>query len=651
MDQKAPDPQQRAVIEADPAARILVHAGPGTGKTQVSALRLAHLISAGLKPGEILTLSFSRSAVRTLMRRLERSAGASAAVTEDLRHLSVRTFDSWTFRILRQLGETPTDLLATSYEKNIRTLTERIEGEDASAVRTLLGGVRHVIIDEFQDLPGVRGRLVLALLRLLAPQTGGGAGFTVLGDPAQAIYGFAAGAEDSGESEKEDYWAMLWACYGDTLREIELTRNYRAVTSLSEVTLQLRNILRRKTAGEKKLEMVDRFIDQLPTSTTRLSAEWLICLPEGSVAILTRTNGEALRVAQQLLGKDVEGPGVPFILQLAGYRHPVPAWIAALLSQLRAGNLVKSRFDQIYAHITGKYSAAQIEALRLPPADAAWSRLLHASGAAETETSLDMTELRKRMDWPDAFPDDQAVPDAGLYITTIHQAKGMEFDSVALLRHERGEQESSNMDRAEEACVNFVAITRAGKQLGAIGADCIFKAPVQREFAKGARSRLCHWWSGWVNLEIGIAGDINAAGFVDTRIHEGTEKIAVVQQLLLTGAASLRGYKVLLCKRASPENPAHVLYGIHLQNPDGGPGALIGITAPQLTYDLLSLLSNGFSLPQRIMNLRIGEVVTVRGSDELPEYVPEPYHLSRLWLGVTLIGTGDFKPFKKGGKG
>ncbi|RVH58743.1 hypothetical protein CN198_32085 [Sinorhizobium meliloti] len=47
-----------SALGADPNARILVEAGPGTGETQLSALRLAGLIRRSLSPGQILVLSF-----------------------------------------------------------------------------------------------------------------------------------------------------------------------------------------------------------------------------------------------------------------------------------------------------------------------------------------------------------------------------------------------------------------------------------------------------------------------------------------------------------------------------------------------------------------------------------------------------------------
>jgi DNA helicase-2/ATP-dependent DNA helicase PcrA len=651
MKNESLDLKQHEVIESEATARILVHAGPGTGKTQVSAMRLARLVASGLRPSQILVLSFSRSAVRTLAKRLESRTSEDATVVEDLKHLSIRTFDSWTFRVLRQLGERPETLLARTHDQNIALLAETIEGKDGREVQSLLKDIRHLIIDEFQDLPGVRGRLVLALLNLLAPPGTSSTGFTVLGDEAQAIYGFAIrqGGEDA--TSQANSWMVLRERYGPELFEIELDRNYRAAAPLADIAARLRQMLRQDISGSQKLANVTELIAGLPISSAALSPDWLTCLPLGSVAILTRTNGEALRVTQKLLGKSVAGPAVPISLQLAGYRHPVPAWIAALLSPLRVQHLPKSQFEKIFVHCSQKLSDAAMKMLRLPDVDNAWLRLLRACGAPDSSTAIDLASLRQRLDWPDAFPDDHVLSDAGLYITTIHQSKGMEFDSVALLQHDTEEHEDAPDYPEEEACISFVAITRAGQQLGVIPTGNIHRAPVARDFGNGSRTRLCHWWAGWVNLEIGIPGDVRTVGFVDEQVLGGLAGVNETQELLLSNAASLRGHKVMLCKMSKPDEPAKTIYGIHLQE-GNAPGRLIGHTRDQLTYDLLFLLhKKGYSLPGRIMNLRIGEIVTMTGSDESPSGVPEPYRTSLLWLGVTLFGTGDFKVWKRGSKG
>lgn len=646
MDTVITDPLQNSVIKSSTAARMLVHAGPGTGKTQVSAMRLAHLIKSGVRPAGILVLSFSRSAVKTLSRRIEKINPDDDQVLEELRHLSIRTFDSWTFRLLRQAGVAPQELLSRTYDENIAGLAAMMMGPEREEIRPLLTGIRHVIIDEFQDLPGVRGRLVLALLALIAPPRGEGAGFTVLGDPAQAIYGFAARQEDS-QDAVADYWKVLRDAYGSSLQEIELMQNYRAVPELADITGKLRQVLRQSASGERKLASMHEFISALPASTEPLSSAWLDCVPEGSVAILTRTNGEAIRVSQKLLGSSVEGPSVPVSLRLANQTDPVPGWVAALLSRFPWDVLPKTQFGKIHSHCAAELGALGIAEISLPSVEVAWVRLMRAAGIPDSATSLTISELRDRLHWPDAFPDDQIPMDASICITTVHQAKGMEFDSVALLGTLMQEADEETGHPEEEASVRFVAVTRAGTHLGVIPARDIFRPPVQRMFGRNGRKRLCHWRNPWVNLEMGGTADLDLCSFVDEQVHGSTDAVIAFQTMLIHRAAELRGHKVLLCKTKAHHDPGHAVYNIHLQNGDE-PGMLLGQMSARLTQDLLGLLWNkGFSLPNKIMNLRIGHVVTMAGPEEIRQSVPAPFRLSRLWAGVTLSGTGDFMPWKR----
>ncbi len=59
---------------------VMVIAGPGTGKTQMLALRIGNILqkSTGTKPDEILALTFTESAVATLRTRLASFIGSAA---------------------------------------------------------------------------------------------------------------------------------------------------------------------------------------------------------------------------------------------------------------------------------------------------------------------------------------------------------------------------------------------------------------------------------------------------------------------------------------------------------------------------------------------------------------------------------------------
>lgn len=639
--------ERERIRSASAPVRMLVEAGPGTGKTQMAALRLNKLVRSDLSPAQLLVLSFSRSAVRTLTRRMSVVAGTDEHLIEELRHISVRTFDSWAFRILRLLGERPDELLRNGHDANIRALTEAIRDSRRQAVRQAIGDRRHLIVDEFQDLPGVRGELVLALLDLLAPAGAPGCGFTILGDPAQAIYGFAAKREDgSSYPSSAEYWQRIVSAYRGELEIARLTSNHRSSAPLAEMSARLRTVLLGSGSEKDKLEAVRQALASVPESE-KLNLESVGEI--GSAAVLARTNGEALRVLTGLMGRDPYGPSRPIRMRAASYASLPPAWIAAMLRPVRSHVVTRSQFDRIYAHLRSQWDEPTCQSLGVPDAGTAWARLALAAGAAEDAASFELSTLRTRLNWPDVFPDDQPLVDDGLIITTVHQSKGMEFDVVTILEgaHDRGPDSASGELDDEEANVTYVAITRAARSLRRAPASTIYTPPANWTF-RNDRTRLCSWWNGWINLEMGQKGDVDPLGFVDPALH-GPGGVEELQGFLLSNARSLEGRKVILSKRVEDQRATWLIY---LQEEDNSPGRLVGVTGNELTYDLLHILhAKGYGLPSRIYNLRISGVGTLTSEAERP--LDEPENTSRLWLGVSLFGTGDFKPFrpKKPGKG
>jgi DNA helicase-2/ATP-dependent DNA helicase PcrA len=632
------DAAQSRIITAPATDRILVPAGPGSGKTEVLARRIAGLMGTGISPAGILVLSFSRSAVRTLTRRLGTIAGAEDGL-ERLRHVSIRTFDSWAFRLLRLSGRTPADLLSRSHDENIRALAKLLETPESCDIRDLVGERKHMFVDEFQDLTGARARLARDLLLMLAPPGVPGCGFTLLGDPAQAIYGFAGAGDD--DASGMDIWEEIRERYGDGVRVAPLAVNHRSTDEIAGLSNSLRSILESGLTPGVKLQKVRKVIAGLPTPEGELGPGWA-ARPYATSAILARTNGDAIRVMQKLFGKG-SGPAPARIILKAGNAAPAtPPWVAALLSRYVGNSLPKSSFARIHEHVTKELAGSGAN-LGVPGLQPAWLRLLHASGGPDHSLSVDMDQLRARLGWPDSFPDDELVPENGLLVTTIHQSKGMEFDEVHLLEPRPDAKEADSPE--EEASVGFVGVTRAGLRVGRIQSDELHCTL----WRKNGADRHCSWNGGWVNLEMGIPGDVNAASFADDAVHGSAEAVSALQQMLIDRGEELVGHKVVLC-RHMVEGKA--FYDVHLQSSNDEDGQLLGRTTAQLTFALLGLLHRkGYALPSRIFNLRIGSLATMTCGDDGAAALPETWRASRLWLGCTLVGTGDFKAFrKKGGK-
>ena len=61
------------------------------------------------------------------------------------------------------------------------------------------------------------------------------------------------------------------------------------------------------------------------------------------------------------------------------------------------------------------------------------------------------------------------------------------------------------------------------------------------------------------------------------------------------------------------------------------------------------LYSVGWSEADEAFVARVAEFPSLAAHGDMDQAVPEPWQSSRLWLGVTLFGTGDFKTWKRNG--
>jgi hypothetical protein len=615
--------EQQTVVGQPASAKLLVTAGAGAGKTHTLVRRVEALVQEeGLTTGDLLLLTFSNAAVRELRERLSISDGRA-------RHVRVTTFDSWALEILTEVAA-DIDWRTRSFDERIREATKRVE--DETTAPEWLDELKHVVIDEVQDLVGERRELVEVLLESYD------CGFTIVGDPAQAIYGFQVQSDDERAIETNRFFDWLRRYYADELIEVRLSANFRARTEEAKCALRFADAARRRATvaeaerlhGDLRVELAERmdFGDiRVPFIRDSLRDTAV------STAILCRTNGEALLISELL-----HGEGIEHQLRRAAQDRAVPPWIADLV-RARAGslNLSRSQFDAAVAQMDAASYGGDVDRL--------W-RLLRVSAGDRGGRSIDLNKLHAAVvagRLPDALT---AQPRHPLLISTFHRAKGMEFDRVLVvdpgpLEAEKG---ALGVDLADRARALYVAMTRPREELFRLelppqarpsdgrGFKLVRK---DRRSGRWARFGYQHWKRQGIEL---AAGDIHPHHPAGT--HQYVDDASELQKYLRALPA---GADVEMIRTGGvPENhdgrigPGYAL--VHQQR-------TIGVASEAFRRDLYRYMQQSQRFqpqnwPGRISELRIDTVETVAGEPAVGTHAG----LNNLgvWLAPRPTGLGRF---------
>lgn len=142
--------QQKEIIADNVSRCIVVAAGPGSGKTRVLVHKLASLLLLeDVKHEQLLMLTFSRAAATEFKQRLVGLIGEAAYYVE------IKTFHSYSFDLLGRVGnlEEAKDVVARAAE-----MVSQGEVEPSRIGKTVL------VIDEAQDMSAEEYALVRALM-------------------------------------------------------------------------------------------------------------------------------------------------------------------------------------------------------------------------------------------------------------------------------------------------------------------------------------------------------------------------------------------------------------------------------------------------------------------------------------------------------
>jgi superfamily I DNA/RNA helicase len=161
------NPQQRLAAETLKGP-VLILAGAGTGKTRVITFRIAHMIERGVKPDNILAVTFTNKAAREMQQRVNELLPRSRAPRSDGEkppHPTISTFHSLCVRILRKYID------RLGYKRNFVIYDE---SDQLGAIKKILAGI------------SAKGEKTdpCAILSLLSRFKNGGERAAVFGDPS-----------------------------------------------------------------------------------------------------------------------------------------------------------------------------------------------------------------------------------------------------------------------------------------------------------------------------------------------------------------------------------------------------------------------------------------------------------------------------------
>lgn len=416
------DDDQLKAIEIEPEQRQIVLAGPGAGKSEVVGALAAHLVeNEGVYPEEILVISFSRAAVGVVEQR-------TAHVADGGERVDVRTIDSLAAQIVTALSDDEPTF--KSYDHTIEQAAKLLRTSDEPA----LDEIRHVIVDEVQDVVGVRADFVLALLTKGVPDD---TGFSLLGDPLQSLYDFQR-ADAKGLS-CDDLLQKVRDKTNWDVRIVALEGDYRSQTDDAAAVGRARADLLRLPDGQRRRRLEAMLADLSPLGDLDADAVETIAAWTGRTALLCDTNARAALTAAQLAENGLTTETASAVLD-AG----LPPWIALAFAEHPSTTV---GFDD-FCRRAGEFGCDD-------PVGA-WRALRDRAGVG---SDLDLRRVADFLSTPLGSNRFRRKSDAPVVVSTVHRAKGLEFDNVVLV--DPDDWGLGGDDDAQAGTRLYVAMSRA----------------------------------------------------------------------------------------------------------------------------------------------------------------------------------------------
>ena len=417
--------RQCEIIDDKESKYIVVAAGPGSGKTRVLVHKLASLLLLeDLKHEQLLMLTFSRAAATEFKKRLIDLVGNAA------HYVDIKTFHSYSFDLIGKQGS------LNEAKDVVRLAAEMIETGEVEASKIAKSVL---VIDEAQDMGQDDFRLVQALMRQNEEMR-----VIAVGDDDQNIYGFRGSDSRYMQSLVEQERLRVGErSSGMSAKLYEMTDNYRSAKAIVDcanrfvqrIPSRMKHTAIKSATGE---------VGKVMTLKSLLDAEIKV---EGSTAILTRTNEETMQVAYEL---EQRGLHATIAQSMGGFRFGNLAEVRYFLKQLGRNEISISK---------EKWQEAKQRTLETYASSTCLNVTKHFFADFEATRQVYYRSDLREFIFESNIEDFIAADDQSVFVSTIHKAKGREFDTVYLLSPVPDGRDINDM-RAY-----YVGLTRAKRNL------------------------------------------------------------------------------------------------------------------------------------------------------------------------------------------
>ncbi len=433
--------QRQMEIISDKESRcIVVAAGPGSGKTRVLVHKLASLLLLeDVKHEQLLMLTFSRAAATEFKQRLMELIGNAAHYVE------IKTFHSYCFDLLGRIG---------NLEDAKNVIGKAAEMINQGEVEPNRIGKTVLVIDEAQDMSAEEFELVKALMnhneemRVIA-----------VGDDDQNIYEFR-GANSC-------YMRRLSQGQGGKL--VEMTENYRSTHQIVAFANEFVTVIDKRM---KKTPIISMSNEEGYTQITHhqtkhmyepITEELLQHKKEGTSCILTQTNEEAAIMMALLRKKGIhckliQGIDDFLFWNIAEMRY----FLKYIDKQLQSPLIPNELWEEAKSATYSTYNDSQ----SLP-------YIKRCIGLFEQTNKAKYVSDFKEFVFESSIEDFCDISGTEIVISTIHKAKGREFDNVYMLISQLNDKtplhemtiEELEKKQQQQMRRFYVGITRAKKRL------------------------------------------------------------------------------------------------------------------------------------------------------------------------------------------